>query len=292
LIVGPDDGREPLLAEIDGARESIEIAVYTFTDPDMLAAVGRAAARGVRVRALLERDPYLGAGSPDADRAALERAGVEVRWAPTRFTFLHEKAMIVDAAVAVIGTMNFTSAGFLSNRELALVTTDPAEVMAASTVFEADWDERPTPALATLISSPENSRIELAGLLESATRSLDIYAEVLLDGASVDLLAQRAGAEVAVRVLLPPPFEDRGWLVVERLAASGVQLHDLSDPYGHAKAILVDGREAFVGSQNLTATSLDENRELGITFTEPTAIARLATTFERDFAGGGALVQV
>ncbi len=285
LIVEPDDGREPLLAEIDSARSSIAIAVYNFTDSELVAALGRATARGVRVRVLLERHPYLGSGEPVEDRAALEAAGATVRWAPARFTFLHEKAAVFDESVALIGTMNFTPAAFSGNREFALLTTDPAAAGAALTIFEADWNGGDSPPRSgAVIASPESSRTELASLIASATVSLDLYAEVIRDQAMTGLLVDRAAAGIRVRILLPDPVEDDAWRIVDRLRAAGIEVRQLDDPYGHAKAILVDGRTLFVGSQNLTATSLDQNRELGIVTGDAGVIARLTAAFARDFA--------
>ena len=46
---------------------------------------------------------------------------------------------------------------------------------------------------------------------------------------------------------------------------------------------MADGAQAFVGSQNLSATSLDLNRELGIIVKDPVSLARLTRTFEIDF---------
>ncbi|HLL51444.1 MAG TPA: phospholipase D-like domain-containing protein, partial [Thermomicrobiales bacterium] len=56
-----------------------------------------------------------------------------------------------------------------------------------------------------------------------------------------------------------------------------------SGHYIHAKIIVADGERAFVGSQNLSATSLDQNRELGIIVDDPVNLARLMRTFEADF---------
>ena len=53
--------------------------------------------------------------------------------------------------------------------------------------------------------------------------------------------------------------------------------------YMHGKQVIADGVEAFVGSENLTNTSLIQNRELGTFFTDPAMIARLQSVFESDF---------
>jgi len=55
-----------------------------------------------------------------------------------------------------------------------------------------------------------------------------------------------------------------------------------ADGIGESGAI-ADGERAFIGSQNLSATSLDQNRELGIIVDDPVNLARLMRTFEADF---------
>jgi phosphatidylserine/phosphatidylglycerophosphate/cardiolipin synthase-like enzyme len=45
---------------------------------------------------------------------------------------------------------------------------------------------------------------------------------------------------------------------------------------------------AFVGSENFSATSLDENRELGILIADQTVIATLAQTFQQDWSSAQA----
>ncbi|MDR3547708.1 MAG: phospholipase D-like domain-containing protein [Candidatus Pacebacteria bacterium] len=72
------------------------------------------------------------------------------------------------------------------------------------------------------------------------------------------------------------------------LITSGVRVHAFSkkDPlYIHAKMVLVDDQEAFIGSQNFSATSLQENRELGVLVTNRSIIAKLIRTFGNDWLG-------
>ena len=47
---------------------------------------------------------------------------------------------------------------------------------------------------------------------------------------------------------------------------------------------MADGRRAFVGSQNLSAASLDLNRELGVIIADRHAIQTLEDTFDADWA--------
>ena len=51
----------------------------------------------------------------------------------------------------------------------------------------------------------------------------------------------------------------------------------------HAKIIVVDGVKAFVGSENISSQSLDQNRELGIIVSDATVLSRLQSTFQTDW---------
>jgi hypothetical protein len=50
-----------------------------------------------------------------------------------------------------------------------------------------------------------------------------------------------------------------------------------------------NGERAFIGSQNLSATSLDQNRELGIIVADPVNLSRLTQTFAIDFRAAAPL---
>jgi phosphatidylserine/phosphatidylglycerophosphate/cardiolipin synthase-like enzyme len=50
--------------------------------------------------------------------------------------------------------------------------------------------------------------------------------------------------------------------------------------------IVADGARAYVGSENLSQTSLDHNREVGIVVTDLSSIEPLTTTFEHDWEIG------
>jgi phosphatidylserine/phosphatidylglycerophosphate/cardiolipin synthase-like enzyme len=50
--------------------------------------------------------------------------------------------------------------------------------------------------------------------------------------------------------------------------------------------VVADGARAYVGSENLSSTSLDHNREMGLVVTDPSSLEPLMTTFEKDYAAG------
>ena len=116
--------------------------------------------------------------------------------------------------------------------------------------------------------------------MDGGAVSLDLYAEVLRDPQMLDALAAAAERGVRVRIIIAIRGFCRRGGSVGRIR---VDIRLSSRLYIHAKLIVADGERAFVGSQNLSATSLDQNRELGIIVDDPVNLSRLTWTFAIDF---------
>jgi len=220
----------------------------------------------------------------------LKDGGVKVKWAPGAFKNTHEKSLVVDDEKALIATFNFTYSSFTHNREYGLVVAQPQVVADVAEIFDADWagEGVEVDADSPLVLSPENSRARLTELIRSARKELWLEEATLLDDELTDELVRAAGRGVQVRFLAPQRNDNdiarENWA---RLQDAGVMVLFLSSPYIHAKAIVADGKRAFVGSQNLTFTSLELNRELGIISDEPAVIQRLARTIAADWQKAG-----
>jgi cardiolipin synthase len=163
-----------------------------------------------------------------------------------------------------------------------------------------------TPALgqASLLFSPINSKPKLLEIIGGARQSLSLTTEELGDDDMICALQAVAlsAARPAVRILLSG---DTGSNAAAVKTLLGLGLTNLSirvmpgvpppssDPsfqtplYMHGKQVIADGARAFVGSENLTNTSLIQNRELGTFFTDPGMIGRLQATFTSDFTTAG-----
>ncbi|MCS6842884.1 MAG: phospholipase D-like domain-containing protein, partial [Caldilineales bacterium] len=286
LLAMPDAGREPLLRAIDAARASIRLKVYLITDDTWVQALAQAVQRGVDVRVLIEEAPYGGGETNALAAQAMAAAGVQVRGRPGAFVYSHEKSLVVDDRQAFIMTHNLTRSSFERNREYAVVVDDPAVVAEVAAVFDADWERRePDLRAARLVWSPVNSRQRMAALIDSAQVSLDLQHPSLQDPALIARLAAAAQRGVRVRITTPAVYDpgESEYGAVDQLFDAGVAIRFLDDPYVHAKAMLVDGRVAMVGSQNLTTNSLENNRELGIVFDDAAAVNTLAGYFLRDW---------
>nr|MDQ3327998.1 phospholipase D-like domain-containing protein [Chloroflexota bacterium] len=162
------------------------------------------------------------------------------------------------------------------------------EVAEIQAIFDADWERRTyEPRVPSLVVSDVNSREKLLGLITKATESLEIEAEVMADKEIRRALtgAQQRGVRVRV-VMSPPEPEETTYDGLVDLSGASVGVRLVTSPYIHAKSILVDRERAYIGSINFTATSMDQNRELGLITTTPDVIRQLGAAFDKDWAKG------
>lgn len=287
VYVLPDDGPAPLIEELDAARSSISIEIYLLTDDDVIGALFRARDRGVTVRVLLEKDPYGGSNQQPEIFETLDEGGIQVRWNSAAKRFSHVKLIVIDQRVALIMNLNLTYSALTKNRELAVVTTEPSLVDHASRIFENDWQGKDGEIPGPLTLSPDTSRSTILGLIDSAQSTIDIYAEVITDREFIDAVESALARGVQVRIIMTQAYgQDMLQEPVGELVRAGAELHTLASPYVHAKLIMVDGVQAFIGSQNYTSTSMDQNREVGVVISGVSNIQRLERVFERDFSMG------
>jgi cardiolipin synthase len=283
VFIEPQDGVGPITDEIDAARESVDVEVYLLTSDEIIASLKRANGRGADVRVIIERQPYLSEHDKSFTKSQLEAKGFQVRFGPSRFTYTHAKFMVIDGKVGVVSTANFTYSAFTSNRDLGVTTTVPQEVAELEAVFEADWRDEPTPSVKTLILSPTNARDAMMNLVAGAKSRIDVYAEEMYDDEMVRAFIAARKRGVSVRILVPPDGDQDQQDQIDKLIAAGVEVRTLSSPTLHAKMILIDDARVFVGSQNMSANSIEHNREVGLILTEAANVSRLAKAFQRDF---------
>jgi phosphatidylserine/phosphatidylglycerophosphate/cardiolipin synthase-like enzyme len=113
-----------ITSEIDRARTSVDVAMFTFTHRGVVTALERAARRGVRVRVVIERKQE----ANESTAQAVEGAGGLVVRAGNRigqFSAMHQKYAIVDGTRVITGATNWTNAGTRTNEEDLLLLDLP-----------------------------------------------------------------------------------------------------------------------------------------------------------------------
>ncbi len=293
LFVEPAAGEQVILNAINNAQQSVWLETYLLTDTNVINALEKAAGK-IQVRVMLEPNPY-GGGSPQSTLNALKAAGASTEDASPSFTLTHEKGMIVDGKTAFIMTCNFTySALNGKNREYGIIDTNTPDVQSVIDIFNADWNRTPIqPSDPGLVVSPTNSRTALTAFINNAKSSLVIEAEEMQDTDIEQAIVSAAQRGVKVQVILPTPSSstDANAPGIATIKAAGAQVEEDAQLYMHAKMMVADGSSAFVGSENISSNSLDNNRELGLIFSDQSIIATLQTTFQQDWSASQAAIQ-
>jgi cardiolipin synthase len=274
LIIEPADGVEPLLSAIRRAKKSIEIAVFRFDRTDIETALKAAAARGVKVTALIA---FANRGGEARLRKLELRcldAGIIVARTSNDLSRYHGKYILIDRRVLYVLSFNFTHLDVDHSRGFGIVSTRANWVRDAARLFRADCTRSKfAPKTETFVVSPANSRKALSTFLKRAKTELLIYDPRISDKEMLGILQARAKAGVAIKII--GSVAGRAQFDVQKLASSRL----------HTRTIIRDRRQAFVGSQSLRGTELDSRRELGLIVQDAKAVKMLLDTFESDWAG-------
>ncbi len=305
---GGDEAYPAMLEAIDAAERSIALASYIFdNDPTGKAfadALGRAAARGVQVRVLID-----GIGSsysfPPITGLLTARGVRTERFLPTSVPIYfpyanlrnHRKIMVVDGRIGFTGGLNIRDGCWLMHtpshpvRDLHFKLQGPIvahllEVFAEDWAFAAEetlagpaWQPNLTPAGQTLSrgirfgpDDPDIGRIKLvlAAALTAAQRSVRIMTPYFLpDDAvcqSLDVAAMRG---VQVDIVLPEQNNLAlvGWAstaMLWQVLGRGCNVWLSPPPFDHTKLMVVDGSWAMFGSGNWDDRSMRLNFEFNV----------------------------
>ena len=276
LIIQPDAGVPPVVTAIKSAKKSLDVTIFRLDRNEVTRALEAAVGRGVTVRALIA---HTHSGSDKVLRKLelrLLAAGVTVSRTADDLVRYHGKMMIIDERVLHVYGFNFTRLDIAKSRSLGVITKNRKLVQEALKLFKAD-DTRQTymPGSDRFLVSPENARERLAKFISSARRQLLIYDPHVSDDAMLRLIKQRINAGVDVRII--GKVEAKWKVRCERFPGRRL----------HIRAIMRDGRRAFLGSQSLRRLELEKRREIGIIVNDKRVVKQMIAVFEKDWEQTG-----
>jgi phosphatidylserine/phosphatidylglycerophosphate/cardiolipin synthase-like enzyme len=124
-----------IVTAIDGARRTLLVQAYGFTDPQIIHAIGEAEKRGVTVRVILDKENrqprYTGA-------TYLRNAGVPLR-IDDKVAIAHNKVMVIDDATVIGGSYNYTRSAEDKNAENVTFTASACVAKLYTGNFERRW---------------------------------------------------------------------------------------------------------------------------------------------------------
>lgn len=152
-----------------------------------------------------------------------------------------------------------------------------------------------------------NARARTLALINSAQHSLIVYNEEMSDTDTVNALVAASKRLGPGKVRIVMTMDSKWWPAWTQLAEAGVDIRvtQADSPhsqqlYIHAKVIVADSTDAFMGSENISYASLNFNRELGLLVTTRVgagpnwlrnvrAVQAFVNTFESDWKTPGYL---
>src|SRR5579863_9789527 len=138
------DVRPALCSAFDAATRTIDAEFYSISDPAVVASLNRAAARGVRVRVVVEGDPHrYRRGTPREPDAETARGGlcrdIDVIVSHLPRALVHGKAAVVDDCKAVILTANPVPSGLDDPGDVIVVDRCLGDVAQIEAKIRAAW---------------------------------------------------------------------------------------------------------------------------------------------------------
>jgi cardiolipin synthase A/B len=290
----------------------------------LIALLEKKSEEGVAVRLLLDSFGSYWVKHPSFQRL-IEKGGQMVYFNPVlHMPFRgranlrnHRKLLIIDSQRAILGGMNIA-------KEYMGPSPDPSRwtdlclevegscVQDMEAVFTEDWKfateedpggEPPAPAETAgdcqiqVIAEGPDVRWDplydtLISLIYQATRRIWIATPYFIPDESLTRALELAGRRgIEVRILVPRNSNHlladlaRG-TYLRQLLKSGCQV-DLAEKMLHAKAFLVDGNYAILGSANFDMRSLLLNYEIGVLIRAGEPLAALEKWFQTQFEAAG-----
>jgi phosphatidylserine/phosphatidylglycerophosphate/cardiolipin synthase-like enzyme len=302
ILVYPNgNNASELIAAINGATKSVYMTMYEIDDTKVVDAIISRKSAGLDVQVILDGSSTTKSNNTSAYNS-FNSAQIPVVWSSSAFTYTHEKCVMIDHKQAWIMTANAETSVPEANREYLAIDNDAADVAEAEAIFTADHAMQSITPTGALVVANKNARTDLVALINSANKSLDVEDEEFSDNDSsgiTDAVVSAAKRGVAVRLIVAGGSTDSTQTTAlgdVKAAGGTVYVSDVSsgngsasDPYIHAKAILVDCAlgtctSGFVGSENMTTGSLEYNRELGLILTDGTQLGLVYKAMTTDFS--------
>jgi phosphatidylserine/phosphatidylglycerophosphate/cardiolipin synthase-like enzyme len=118
VYFSPNDGTtEAIVREIDRTRSEILVQAYSFTSAPIAKALLKAHKRGVKVQAILDKSQK---SQKYSSASFLTNSGIPT-YIDAKHAIAHNKIIIIDQAVVITGSFNFTKAAEEKNAENLLI---------------------------------------------------------------------------------------------------------------------------------------------------------------------------
>jgi len=134
-----DDPESIIIENIDKAKESINIAMYTFTDSDIAYAIVEAKNQGVDIKIYLDKQEV---NAQYSKSRFFVNEGIEKIRISSNNYIMHNKFAVIDNKIVITGSYNWTASAGERNDENLLVVDDQEIVKRYQDYFYDLWNNK------------------------------------------------------------------------------------------------------------------------------------------------------
>jgi len=286
-----------LVAAIDAARLSVDVAIYNLTINSLRDALIRAYQRGVQVRVVMESD-----NRDKDDPEMLMEAGITVL-GDRREGLMHNKFVVIDRSEVWLGSMNFTNTGVYSDNnnwllirsvKMAENYTQEFNEMFVDDKFGPDaLPATPNPVLTidgtvveTYFSPDDSVAFSLLPLLENAQQSIYFLAYSFTSDPLGEMIRARAAAGLTVAgVMDAEQIKSNIGTEYDPFQQAGLDVRsDGNARLMHHKVMIIDEEIVITGSYNFTNSAETRNDENLVVIYNDQVAGFFLQEFQRVFA--------
>lgn len=287
---------QAMIASIDSARLSVDVAIYSLSLREVGNALLRARDRGVAVRVVMESD--------NRERSvpqALIDGGLPIL-GDRREGLMHDKFVIIDRSEVWTGSLNFTVNGaYEDNNNLVHIRsvkvaenyTTEFEEMYSDDLFGPDSiAATPNPSVTvdgiqieTYFSPDDGVAARLVALLQGAQESIYFLAFSFTSDEIAQVMRERASAGIIVSgVMEDSQVASNQGTEFDPFVQAGLDVRRDGNPgLMHHKVIIIDRSIVITGSYNFTTSAEDRNDENLVIFFSPEIAELYLAEFKRVF---------
>lgn len=274
---------DEIVKKIEKSKEKVYIEVYMFTENRIKTALIKAKKRWIDIKIILEKDPYMAYSINDKTYNELKKNNIDVVWSNTKnYSLNHSKMLIIDDEV-ILSTWNLTYSTFTQNRDLFVFIKDEKILNDFLKIFDYDFNWiKNYIENENIVISPDNSRIKIEKLFESAKNDIKIYMQYLNDEKmNKKLIELKKKNNLQIQVVIAETSINND--TTKSLIKAWIEIKKIPKYKMHSKAILIDNETIFIWSVNFSSYSLDKNRELWILTKDKQLIMDFLSVFKTDF---------
>jgi len=289
---------EQLVAFINTAVKTIDLADYDFDLENVATALAQAAQRGVRVRMVTDTDTLTNEKNEAVQKAfsILKKAKIPIL-DDQRSPIMHNKFLVVDNAAVWTGSWNFTDGDTYHLNNNAIKIMSPELAQNYTTEFEKMFVQHtfgpnktpgvPYPVLTingvhveNYFAAEDHVANHVVDHLKQAKQSIHFLAFSFTSTVIGDAVRERAKAGVNVAGVFETTGSETKFSEYGRMKQAGLDVLQDGNPYVmHHKVFIIDGREVIFGSFNFSNNADKDNDENLLIIDD----AQIAAAFEAEF---------